>query len=169
MSFSCKNKMEKIRELTEPDTLPSETIRNVELRYYDSGVLRVYLKAPVLHAYYGSENKMIFPSGLEVLFLDSRGRTTGTLKAGYGMNLMDDKILKVRHHVVIVNKEEQETLETEELNWDQRKQKIYTEAHIKIKTPNKMILGQGLEADEKLKKRTLRNVTGEFQVNEDFE
>jgi len=161
--------MEKIRELTAPDTLPSETIKNVELKYYDSGQLKVYLKAPVLYAYYGSENKMIFPDGLEVLFLDSKGKTTGTLRAGYGMNLMDDKILKVRNHVLIVNYEEQETLETEELNWDQRKQKIYTEAHVKLKTPDKMILGQGLEADEKLKRRTLRNVTGEFQINEDFE
>ncbi len=161
--------MEKIRELTAPDTLPSETIKNVELKYYDSGQLKVYIKAPVLYAYYGSENKMIFPNGLEVLFLNSKGKTTGTLKAGYGLNLMDDKILKVRNQVVIINYEEQETLETEELNWDQKKQKIYTEAHVKLKTLDKMILGQGLEADEKLKKRTLRNVTGEFQVNEDFE
>ncbi|MEW6135361.1 MAG: LPS export ABC transporter periplasmic protein LptC [Bacteroidota bacterium] len=169
MSFSCTNKMEKIKELTTPDTLPSETIKNVELKYYDSGQLKVYLKAPALYAYYGAENKMIFPKGLKVLFLDSKGKITGTLTAGYGLNYLDDKILKVRNNVVIVNNEEKETLETEELNWDQRKQKIYTEAHVKLKTPDKLILGQGLEADEKLKRRTLRNVTGEFQVNEDFE
>lgn len=169
MSFSCSNKMEKIRELTAPDTLPAESIKNVEIRYYDSGQLKVFLRAPVLYAYYGSENKMIFPQGLEVLFLNSQGQTTGTLTAGYGLNMMDDKVLKVRNHVVIVNNEQQETLETEELNWDQRRQRIYTEAHVKIKTPDKLILGQGLEADEKLKRRTLRNVTGEFQVNEDIE
>lgn len=169
MSFSCSNKMEKIRELTAPDTLPAESIKNVEIRYYDSGQLKVFLRAPVLYAYYGSENKMIFPQGLEVLFLNAQGQTTGTLTAGYGLNMMDDKMLKVRNHVVIVNNEQQETLETEELNWDQRRQRIFTDAHVKIKTPDKLILGQGLEADEKLKRRTLRNVTGEFQVNEDIE
>ncbi|MGC8865079.1 MAG: LPS export ABC transporter periplasmic protein LptC [Bacteroidales bacterium] len=169
MSFSCSNKMEKIRELTTPDTLPAESIKNVEIRYYDSGQLKLVLRAPVLYTYYGSENKMIFPQGLEVLFLNTQGQTTGILRAGYGLNQMDDKVLKVRNNVVLVNNEKQETLETEELNWAQRKQKIFTEAHVKIKTPDKLILGQGLEADEKLKKRTLRNVTGEFQVNEDIE
>ncbi len=169
MSFSCKNKVEKIKELTAPDTLPSESIKNVVLRYYDSGELKVFLKAPIMNAYYGSENKMIFPNGIEVFFLNSRGKITGTLKAGYGINWMDNKLLKVRNHVEIIHFDDNESLETEELNWDQRQQRIYTEAHVKLKSKDKLILGQGLEADEKLRRRTLRNVTGEFLVEDDFD
>ena len=166
MLFSCKNDMEKVKELTQPDTLPSETIQNLELRYSDSGTIRVLLKSKLMLSYEGPEARMVFPEGLDVLFLDARMQVKSSLSANYGINKPIEKILTVKHNVVVTNREKGETLNTEELIWDQRKQIIYTEAHVKITTPDKIIFGKGLEADESFRKRTIKNVSGEVLIEE---
>ena len=90
-----------------------------------------------------------------------------SLQANYGINHPHQKLLVVKNNVVVINKEKNERLDTEELVWDQRKQLIYTDAHVKITTPDKIIFGKGLEADESFRKRTIKNVSGEVLVEED--
>ncbi len=167
MLVSCRNDMEKVKEFTNPDTLPTEILHNLELKYSDSGQTRVLLKARVMYSYTGPEAKTVFPEGLEILFLDGRMQVRSSLQANYGINHPHQKLLVVKNNVVVINKEKNERLDTEELVWDQRKQLIYTDAHVKITTPDKIIFGKGLEADESFRKRTIKNVSGEVLVEED--
>lgn len=167
MLVSCRNDMEKVKEFTNPDTLPTEILHNLELKYSDSGQTKVLLKARVMYSYAGPEAKTVFPEGLEILFLDGRMQVRSSLQANYGINHPHQKLLVVKNNVVVINKEKNERLDTEELVWDQRKQLIYTDAHVKITTPDKIIFGKGLEADESFRKRTIKNVSGEVLVEED--
>ncbi len=167
MLVSCRNDIEKVKEFTNPDTLPTEILHNLELKYSDSGQTNVLLKARVMYSYTGPEAKTVFPEGLEILFLDGRMQVRSSLQANYGINHPHQKLLVVKNNVVVINKEKNERLDTEELVWNQRKQLIYTDAHVKITTPDKIIFGKGLEADESFRKRTIKNVSGEVLVEED--
>jgi LPS export ABC transporter protein LptC len=169
MLVSCRNDMKKVMELTHPDTMPTETLHNLELKYSDSGYTKVLLKARLMYSYTGPEARTVFPEGLEILFLDSRMQVRSSLNANYGVNHPHKKLLMVKNDVVVINKEKNERLETEELIWDQRKQTIYTDAHVKISTPDKIIFGKGLEADESFRKRTIKNISGEVLIEENEE
>ncbi|HOE58879.1 MAG TPA: LPS export ABC transporter periplasmic protein LptC [Bacteroidales bacterium] len=167
MAVSCKNDMKRIQELTAIDTLPDEVIKNIQLRYVDSGRVTSLLKSPLLYTYSTPEAKTIFPQGLEVYFYDKQMRITASLTSRFGINYMNEKRIEVKNNVVVTNMEKGEKLETEELAWDQRKGKIFTEANIKITTPDKIIFGRGLESDDNFRRRIIRNVSGEILVEDE--
>ncbi len=167
MTASCKNDMKKIQELTAVDTLPNEIIKNIELRYVDSGRITSLLKSPLLYAFSSPDAKTVFPQGLEVYFYDKQMKPIASLISSYGINYSNEKRIEVKNNVVLINMEKGEKLETEELIWDQRKGKIFTEANIKITTPDKIIFGRGLESDENLQKRIIKNVSGEILVEDE--
>jgi LPS export ABC transporter protein LptC len=167
MAASCKNDMKKIQELTAIDTLPNEIIKHIELRYVDSGRITSLLKSPLLYAFSSPDAKTVFPQGLEVFFYDKQMKPTASLISSYGINYSNEKRIEVKNNVVLINMEKGEKLETEELIWDQRKGKIFTEANIKITTPDKIIFGRGLESDENLQKRIIKNVSGEILVEDE--
>ena len=62
-----------------------------------------------------------------------------------------------------------DTLKTEELIWDQKKKKIYSNTFVEIRTKSEIIYGEGLEADETFSNYTIKKITGTIQIDEDEE
>lgn len=167
MLVSCKNDIRTIQAFNLTDTIPGETARNVTMIYSDSSKVTTILSSRLLENIEGKEPAVEFPIGLNARFYDQERRITSTLRAGYGKSLSRQKLLEVRSDVVIINLEKKEQLNTEKLFWDQGKKMIYTDAYVKIKGPDKVIFGKGLEAEENLNKRTLKQISGELLVEDD--
>jgi hypothetical protein len=88
-----------------------------------------------------------FPDGLEVFFYGEDLELTSTLAAGYGIRYDNRDQVIVRDSVVWKSMNEQR-LETEELTWNERTQKVYTNHFAAIITPEDTIFTRYFEANK---------------------
>ena len=58
------------------------------------------------------------------------------------------------------NETKGDKLNTEHLTWDGKSRKVYTNAFVRITTPDKVMTGTGLESDETFSKYKILNVKG---------
>jgi LPS export ABC transporter protein LptC len=162
MLFACKNDMETITSLTVDDSVASETAKDIEMIYSDSGKILIKLISPLLNRYMSDEPYLEFPEGLHLFFYDSVMQVQSELTANYGINWEDKKLMEVKDDVVITNHPKKEILNTEHVIWDQRIKKIYSDVFVKRTSPEGVLYGEGFDADESLKAWKLRKVSGEF-------
>lgn len=122
--------------------------RDVEILYSDSAIVRVRITAPTLHNYTERESpRQEFRNGVQVEFLDADRKVTSTLTAKHGIRYQDRGQIYVRDSVVL-HTAKQEQLETEELIWDEKTEKVFTEKFVKVTKPGEVIYGFGLEANQ---------------------
>ena len=162
--FSCQNDTKEIEEVTKKDALfPTESGKEVEILYTDSGQMKVRITAPVLndYTYNVKEHYTEMPKGLYVEFYDDKGKIKTTLKANYGIKYAESKKIEVKYNVVVVNANK-ETLNTEQLFWDENTHKIYTTSnqYVKITTNKETLQGKGMEANEDFSEWEIQNPIG---------
>lgn len=166
--FSCENSLETIKEIASDDSLfVSVRAFDVDFTRTDSAKLQVRLVSPVMEKYEGKDPYTVFPTGFEVIFFDSIGRETSSIKANYGIMYERSKDMRARNDVVVKNFETQEQLFTENLYWDRRKKTIRSGTFVKIITPDKVIYGDSLRANESFSNREIYGVRGELEIDED--
>ncbi len=168
MLFACENSMKTINLLSKNDTLPAESAQDIEVIYSDSGKILIKLIAPKLDRFQKKEDPfMEFPNGLKLLFYDSAMNVKTQLTANYGISWDNKKLMEVKNNVVITDFEKQEVLNTEQIIWDQKSHKIYSNVFVKRTSPDGVLYGDGFDADESLKTYKLRNPRGVFTVEEE--
>lgn len=167
MLFSCENEMSTIKILTQSDTLPSESARNIEVKYTDSGKLKAILKSPELLKYGGEDPYMLFPQGIHVLFYDSLENLVSEIESDYAINREKDQLMEVRKNVVIFDHENGKELLTEVLYWNQKEKKIYNNAFVTIKEDGRIMHGDSMRADENLDHFELYQVRATIDIIEE--
>jgi LPS export ABC transporter protein LptC len=163
---SCKNKIEDINALTYSDTSPVETGKNIEIIYSDSAQIQTIIKSPFYKRYAGKNPYVEMPQGIDATFYDSAMRVKTHLTSKYAIKYDKRNIMEVKNDVVVIN-EKGERLNTEHLIWDEKIRRIYTEVFVKITTTNKVVYGDGLDADDSFMKWVIRRPRGTFEVNID--
>jgi LPS export ABC transporter protein LptC len=168
LMLSCENDIAEINRLfTEEDT-EKEVGKEVEILYSDSASLKVKVQSPTLERYVSRlTQREEFPDGLKVDFYDENGRRASWLTAKSATRLESEGQMIVRDSVVwqSVNLER---LETEELIWDDKIQKVYTNKFVIIRRPGEIIYGYGFEANQDFSKSRIRAIEGRLKVD-DFE
>jgi LPS export ABC transporter protein LptC len=125
-----------------------EIARGVEILYSDSAVLRVRVKAPVLHNYLDTEDpRQEFPEGVQIDFFTPGLRINSVLTARFAVRRPEKGLITARDSVVLITAD-REVLETEELIWDEDKAQLRTDKFVKITRPGEVIYGFGLEATQ---------------------
>lgn len=162
--FGCK------RDIKNPDeeeryTGPTIENHDVTTLYSDSAKLLIKLQAPVQQEF--EEGDGVFPKGFYVEFYDEQGNLESTLRGNYGKQDPRKNLYYARGNVVVNNLKKKEKLETEELYWDRKKAKIYTEKFVKITTPEEILTGKGLTANQDLSRYSIKKVTGKFNFSEE--
>lgn len=163
IGFSCE------KELKDPDkeikyTGPLMENKDVITLYSDSAKLLMKLQAPVQQQF--ENGNIIFPDGLYIEFYDKPGQLTSTLRANYGEQQQNKNFYIVRGNVIMDNLERKQKLETEELFWDRNKDRLYTEKFVTVTTPEKVVMGHGLETNQQFFPYTFHKVTGSFYIEE---
>lgn len=167
MLFSCENSITTIQEITQVDTLPVVSAFNIEYERTDSGYRQIILRSDRMDRFAGSDPYTVFPEGFEVTFYDTTGVETSFIKANYGITYEKRKYMYARNNVVVKNYDTEEQLNTENLEWDQKRKMIYSNTFVKITTPDKVVYGDSMHAHESFKKRDIYNMRGVFEVEED--
>lgn len=163
MMTACFKSHHTIEEMQERYTGPVIEVDTVETWYSDSAQLKIHMTAPKqLELQNGNRE---FPEGLYVQFYkDSTQQTPSYLKANYGILLKNQNLYKVSGNVIVENPIERKKLTTEELFWSPITKKITTKEQVIISTPNEIIKGVGMEANQDFSSYTINQVTGILHV-----
>jgi LPS export ABC transporter protein LptC len=167
MFLSCENPISVIREITKVDTLAAMSARVVTYIRSDSGKVQMQLNAPVMNHFEGKDPKIEFPEGFEAVFFDSLMQPSSRIKADYGISHENTKLMEARNDVEVENYNTKEKLNTESLYWDQKNRFIFTKAFVKITSPDKVIFGDSLTATEGFEQRTIHNMKGTLEIEEE--
>jgi LPS export ABC transporter protein LptC len=170
LSSSCENNIEKIKLITSEEVLPTESGRDVEIQYSDSGMLKAKMIAPVLNRYTGKEPYMDMPEGVTMYFYNDAGEINSTITSKYARIIeeQDNSIMEARNDVVVIN-EKKERLNTEQLTWNQKEEKITSDAFVRITRKEDILMGDGLDANQDFTRYRIKKLRGTITVDEEEE
>jgi len=105
-----------------------------------------------------------YPKGLHMSMYDQHGVQTTTLQGDSGKYDKTKQFYEAYGNVVVTNYQEQQTLYTTQLAWDQPKREIKTEKPVKIVTLYERLEGVGMVSDEAFKRYRIYKPTGVFPL-----
>jgi LPS export ABC transporter protein LptC len=164
--LSCENDIKAVSKLNRVDTLPTISIQSMEVKQSESGKLSMILTAPLMKAYTGVKPRTVFPKGVHIVFYDSLKQPVSDLTAGYGVRNDVENTMEARINVIVHNLRKSTTLNTEELIWNKNTRKTTSTKFVKITSPDRIIMGEGMESDEIFDDWNIKNVRGIIYVNE---
>ncbi len=159
---SCNHKDKNTGLLEYKGKFPDESAENMELIVSDSGVVSFVVRAPMFNTYRTDSTYTDCPEGITAISYTEYGRMQAILTAKYACNI-NNNMYKASDNVVIVDVIKGDTLETEEIIWDQRKRIIFSKELVKQKKADGSVnYGDGFEADERFSKYTIFHPHGEM-------
>ncbi len=162
---ACVNDPEEVARLQEQLNDKVELATGVRIIFSDSGLVRGIVTAPrMLNFLDKVDQRQEFPDGLHVTFLDGFQDTTSTLIAKWGVYRQRTKEITVRDSVVWESVDLQR-LETEELNWEEKSGRVFTNKFVVLQQPDYVIYGHGLEADQGFNNAKVLQVDGRVPLS----
>ena len=163
--YSCENDIQKVKLFADLEKLPSEYLKDATIFYSDSAKITAKLTAKKIDHYTGKRSFTVMPKGINVIFYNSAEQPETKMKADYAIKYDDMDVIESKRNVVVVN-EKGETLNTEHLIWDQKKDRIFTDVFVKITTKKEILMGDGLESNQSFSKYKILKLRGTIQMNE---
>lgn len=161
---SCENNIEEIKAFASTENLPILEARNFETIFTDSGQIRYSLKTPKLLRFEDEGRDYIeFPEGMELVKFDANKNILSSITADYAKQFVAEDKWEAKNNVVATNAQG-DTLKTEHLIWEEKKEIIYTEEFVKIIRSDQIITGIGLTSDQKLQNWKIKNPKGTIYV-----
>jgi LPS export ABC transporter protein LptC len=159
--------MSTVKKITSQKAAEIETGKEVEAFYSDFGKVKAHLQAPVMNHVDDAKNPYTeLPSGLHLTFFADSLKSQSELTAGYGISYDKSDQMIARNNVVVTNIYG-ERLESEELVWDQKTEKISSEKFVKITTRDEVIFGDGFESNDDLSNYKIKKIRGTISVSAD--
>lgn len=134
---------------------PMNMAINIHLIKSDSAIVRSEIKAPKQLEFANGNQE--FPEGIEIQIFEKDGQLSTTIRADRGYFLKQENTFKGEGNVQVNNLIKNQKLQSEELFWEQIKQKIYTEKFVTVQDGETLFNGTGLEADDTFTNYTLKN------------
>jgi LPS export ABC transporter protein LptC len=146
--FSCVNDLDAVRKITTNVNSPNETTTDLELIYTDGGFAKVQVFAKTAETFSKPESVTKFRNGVKVKFFDENGKITSILTSKYGEINETKMMMLVTDSVVLYNPLKQQSLETEELYWNQKDSVIYSEKTVIVRSLGGVFLGDGIRTNQ---------------------
>lgn len=163
---ACQKPGEEKRQVFTEDDVAVEVAREVEILYSDSAIVRVRVTGPLLHNVSARENpRQHFPEGVRIDFLEFDLSVKSTLTAKMATRSQERGQIVARDSVVLTTVK-RERLDTEELIWDERTAKVRTDKFVKVTTPEEVVYGFGLEAEQDFSYWKILVPKGRIQVEQ---
>ena len=158
---SCTNVENK--ELLEY-TGPLSEAQNVELFFSENARVKIRMTAEVLYEFQNGDRE--FPKGVFIEMYDVTGKVSSTLRANHAYYFKAEDHWRGRGNVELKNMEKQQQLNTEELFWKPKDQKVYTDKFVTIRQDGDVLYGQGLTANEDLSDYVITHPSGDMELEE---
>lgn len=162
---SCENDMADVEAFISKLNTEVETAKEVEILYSDSAQVRVKIAGPTMLYYLDKqEPRQEFIDGVEVNFFDVEGAVTSKLTAKYAIRFESKNEVIVRDSVVWQSVQN-EKIETEELIWQENKERIYSDRFVVITRPDEIVYGHGFEANQDFSYSKINAIQGRIKVD----
>jgi len=159
--ISCTNDPKLVQEFVIDKQLPIEKIKGAELLHTENGKVKVRLIASRIERFQDIQPALIFSDHLEVYFYNDYSELQSTLMADYASIDEESKIMLAQNNVVLISSDRKK-LETDELVWDENKNKIYTDKKVKITTGKEVVYGEGFTSTPDFKEYSITKIHGTF-------
>ncbi len=143
---------------------PLRKVEQIETFYTEGDHVKIKLVAAEMLEFENLDRS--FPKGIYLEFYDEFGRLESTLRANEAYYFKSDDRWRGRGKVEVKNIAKNEQLNTEELFWSPRDEKIYTEKFVTIRQQADVIYGQGLEANQDMTDYVITHPAGDFEIEE---
>lgn len=165
--FSCEREEEPESE-SQIEMMMTEYSENLSVVMSQNGRRSYHFKTPLLEGYsLAREPYREFPKGVEMTTYknDSLSSVDAVLTANYAIHYETRDLWEARGNVV-VEKSDGKKLYTQQLFWNARTKKIYSNVDSKIVQNNgrDVFIGEGFESDEEFKDWRFRRMKGRMEV-----
>ena len=165
--YSCKEK-DAEAEAASTETMMSEYCENLSLIMSRNGRRSYHFVTPLLEGYgLASEPYREFRKGVKITTYrdDSLSSVDVVLTANYAINYEKRELWEAKGNVV-VEKSDGKTLYTQQLFWNAKTGKIYSNVDSKVvqKNGREVFIGEGFESDESFKDWRFRRMKGRMEV-----
>jgi LPS export ABC transporter protein LptC len=163
--ISCENEVAKIKSLTSTEVPPSVTASGYEMLFSDSTVIRFKMQTPELIRHDDEKDPYTeFPVGVKIEKYDASMNIISNITANYAKLFDTDQRWEAKNNVVAVNLTG-DTLKTEYLVWDTKRQKIYSDQFVKFIRKDKIITGIGFESNQDFTEYKIKDIKGILYVD----
>ena len=157
---------EVIQAFDEGIEMPTLHTEGVMTLISDSGVTKYRITTAEWDMYEnGPDPRWYFPKGIFVEKFDSVYQTEASIKGDTAYFFKNKKLWRLVGNVDIYNMQG-DRFQTDELFWDQRSAKIYSDKPIHIEKEDVILEGIGFESNEQMTKYTIRTPSGIFPIQQ---
>ncbi len=163
--LSCTEKLDSVPSM-ERSKRPSLHAMDVQTLVSDSGVVRYRVNTKEWFVYDKAEEPYWdFPVGLRLERFDPQKNVDAEIQSNYAIYKTEPKLWDLRDSVKAMNLEG-ERFECDQLFWDEKAERVYSNGRIKITQKDRVIYGKGFDSNQTLTKYTIKNPEGIFPVRE---
>lgn len=166
--LSCQNGVEELESVSVlPVVYPLNEQRHASIVYSDSGVNVLEIDAGLLQDYGNMDPPYVFfGNGLKVRFFNGDNLSSTVLTADTARQQKKSDLWAIGGNVRVTNGKG-ERMQTEQLYWDKKGERLYSEAPVQILTDGQLIRGVGFEADQEFNNYRIFKVKGEITVDDE--
>jgi len=160
--FGCESNFKEVQKSNFKAFIPNGDADNVNLKYTDSGFIKVILVSTKMLDYSSVDFPFTeFPNGVDVTLYDKKAKTT-RVTSDYAVSYKRTGIIDLQGKVKIVSQDGQ-TLETEQLYYDQKNEWFFTEKKFRFTDLKGSSNGQGIDFSKDFKIINSQRITGEIE------
>ena len=166
MTACSKEKVDKFEAIQDRSALPIVHATEITTLISDSGVTRYRISAPSWDDFDKSNQPYWeFKKGIHLEKFNIDLKVDANIHSQYARFNKNEQIWELRGKVKAINLQG-ELFETEQLFWNLREERIYSDSLIKITQASHIITGIGFESNQSMTRYMIRKPQGIFPVNE---
>lgn len=160
---SCRDRH---AESYNPETLVTQRSDTLTMIVSKNGIRESRFTAPLMENYeLAREPYMVYRKGIYVeTYKPGTEEIESTIIADYAIRYEGREVWEARGNVVATGHDDR-TLYTEQLFWNQKTGRIYSNVESTVVQGDDVFVGEGFESDEKFEHWTFRNYTGRLAVD----
>jgi LPS export ABC transporter protein LptC len=143
---------------------PLQEIDHVEFYNSEDEKITLKLTGDLFYEYANGDQE--FPKGVYIEMYDEFGKLKNTLRANYARYIKEKQHYVAQGKVELKNVLNNQQLNTEELFWNPKTKKIYTDKFVTIRDQGDVIYGTGLDAMQDLSDYAINDIEGDLEMNE---
>jgi LPS export ABC transporter protein LptC len=163
--FSCNKRLDKLQQSSKLSYLPTSVAENINTKHTDSGRLTSNLVSPKMINFSNRSFPYYqFPDGIDFTIYDEQNQPSFVV-ANSAVVYNKTDLIDLRGDVVLTTSTN-DTLFTDQLYYDQKKEWLFTDFPVKFRTKDYLTNGNGFDANQDFTNAQVLEVTGRIYIEE---
>lgn len=164
---ACRDKQPMTGAITNRDSVPMMTTRDVSSYVSDSGVVRYKIITEEWKVFDRlSPSRWSFEQGIYLERFDDSLNIEAIIQADTAYYYDKEELWELRGDVHIENIQD-EQFDTQLLFWNQKTKRVYSDQYIHIRQQTRIITGVGFTSNQEFTEYTIKRTQGIFPIKED--